>query len=101
MMTDTFRDIEKLEAVRTMIRSSATQKGHRLSRLGLLPDHFHLTLGTPLESSPEDVALSYMNNIAFVYDMRPVLMSSFYVGTFGEYDLGAIPRVDQVDVKKK
>ena len=37
----------------------------------LLPDHIHLTLGCQLNEAPQDVAL---------------------VGTFGEYDLGVVPR---------
>jgi len=37
-----------------------------------------------------DVALGYMNNIAYGYGMVPLFQSGFYAGTFGEYDLGAI-----------
>lgn len=79
-----------LEAVRVMLRKASTVKGHLLSRLGLLPDHLHLVLGIAPEESPIEVALSYMNNIAFVYGMQPVLKASCYLGTIGEYDLGAI-----------
>ena len=79
-----------LERVRAMILKASDAKGHLLSRVGLLPDHLHLVLGFSPEESPLDVALSYMNNIAFVDDMQPVLMRSCYLGTVGEYDLGAL-----------
>ncbi len=78
------------ERVRAMIRRAAESKGHLLSRLGLLPDHLHLVLGFSPDESPEEIALSYMNNIASVYDMEPILKPSYYIGTIGEYDLGAI-----------
>lgn len=82
----------KHEQVRAMIRRAATAKGHLLSRLGLLPDHMHLVLGFSPDESPQDVALSYMNNIAYVYGMQPVLKPSYFVGTIGEYDLGAVAK---------
>ncbi len=78
------------EQVRAMIRRAAGSKGHLLSRLGVLPDHLHLVLGFSPDESPQEIALSYMNNIAYVYGMTPVLKPSYYVGTIGEYDLGAI-----------
>jgi hypothetical protein len=37
-----------------------------------------------------DVALVLMNNMAFTQGMKPMFRKSFYVGTFGEYDRGAI-----------
>jgi hypothetical protein len=38
---------------------------------------------------PDD---TYMNNIAFLHGMRPVLQCGYYAGTFGEYNLEAIRR---------
>ncbi len=83
------------EQVRNMIRSVASANGHLLSRLALLPDHMHIVLGTSMDESPQSVALCYMNNVCGVYDFQPVLRPSFFVGTIGEYDLGAITRADQ------
>jgi hypothetical protein len=51
-----------------------------------------LELGCGLEDSPLEVALSYVNNLAYTQGMKPVYQFGFYVGTFGEYDLGAIRR---------
>ena len=77
-------------AVREMIRKASSTKGHLLSRVGIVPDHLHLSLGILPEEKPQDVALSYMNNIAFAQGMRPVLMHGCYLSGFGAYDLGAI-----------
>ncbi len=31
-----------------------------------------------------------MNNLAYAAGMKPIVPFGFYVGTFGEYDLGAM-----------
>lgn len=77
----------------TILAASAV-KQHRLSRAAILPDHIHLALGCNLEESPQQVALAYMNNLAYVCGMKRVFKFSFYAGTFSEYDLGVIPRAD-------
>ena len=38
------------------------------------------------------ISLRFMNNLAYREEMKPVFDFGYYVGTFGEYDLGAIPR---------
>ena len=63
-----------------------------LARASIVPEHIHLSLGCNLEESPLDVALSYMNNLAYASEQRPVFKFGCFVGTFGEYDLGVIPR---------
>jgi REP element-mobilizing transposase RayT len=77
---------------RDMFVSAATRKGHRLSRLSIQPDHLHATLGCNLNELPQEVALSYMNNLAYAHGMKDVLQYSYYVGTFGEYDMQAVRR---------
>ncbi len=77
---------------RDMIESASRAKGHLLKRAALLPDHVHITLGCDLSESPETVALAYMNNLAFAHGMTPVFRFSYFTGTFGEFDLGVIPR---------
>ncbi len=79
-----------LEAVCEMVLKVSRLKGYALSRAGILPDHLHLTLGCPLEVPPVDVALAFLNNLAFVHQMRPVFQFGAYLGTFGEYDQGAV-----------
>ena len=82
-----------LLAAREMVIRSARAKGYLLSRIGVLSNHFHIALGCDVEARPADVALSFMNNIAYLRKMRAVLRFSFYVGTFGPYDRNAIRRV--------
>jgi len=83
-------DSQQLERIRKAIRITAQRHDHLLSRVGLLNDHVHLVLGIGVDQSPLDVALPYMNNIAWMFEMQPVLWKSCYLGTIGEYDLGAI-----------
>ncbi len=66
------------------------KKGHLLSRAGIFADHLHLAVGCGIRESPQEVALSYMNNLAYARGMRPVFQFGCYVGTFGEYDFGAL-----------
>ena len=61
-----------------------------LSRAGLVADHLHLTLGCGVNEAPEDVAVCYMNDLAFNHGMKDLFEDSYYVGTFGPYDLNAV-----------
>jgi REP element-mobilizing transposase RayT len=74
------------------ILATARKKEQTISRLSLLPDHLHFTLKFGYEMSPLDVVLPYMNNIAFMHGMSPVLMESYYAGTIGPYDMNAVRR---------
>lgn len=79
-----------LTAYRQAIIASCRNQGWLLSRIGLMSNHVHVLLGPCVEDSPMEVALVLMNNMAFTQGMKPMFRSSFYVGTFGEYDRGAI-----------
>lgn len=81
---------ERLNSLSRMIERVATKYGYRLSRVGLLPDHIHLTLGCPVDHSPEDVALRYLNNLAYAVGMTPDFQFGYYAGTIGDYDRGAV-----------
>jgi hypothetical protein len=83
-------DDKVLSAMATMMRAASRKKQHLLSRAGIVPDHLHFTLGCRPDESPLNVALSYMNNLAFAGGMRRVFSYSCFVGTLGEYDLGAV-----------
>jgi hypothetical protein len=72
------------------LEAAAAKHGHRMSRAALLADYVHLTLGCGLAESPEQVVLGYMNNGAYACGMKPVFRFSYYVGTIGEYDRGAV-----------
>jgi len=79
-----------LNKMRNMIVNISKKNRYRLSAAGIFPDHIHLTIGCSSVESPEDVALSYLNNLAHAQGMRPIYQAGYYVGTFGEYDLGAV-----------
>lgn len=81
---------EILNSLLLMVERAALKHGQRLSRVALLADHIHLTLGCEVRQSPEDVAISYLNNCAFAYGQKPVFSFGYYAGTMGEYDRGAV-----------
>lgn len=87
---DRFVDEVSLERIRTTCEKNAQKKGYLLGSYSVMPDHVHLAMRGNVEESPEEIALGFMNNIAFVFGQRPVLRPSYYVGTFGEYDMGAV-----------
>lgn len=77
--------LDRLELIRATLPVIAQKRGHLLSRAGILPDHLHLSIGCTPDLCPEQVALCYMNNLAYVLGMNAVYEYSYYVGTFGEY----------------
>ena len=79
-----------LDKIRNMIIALANKQEHRLSAAGIFPDHIHIALGCSINESPQDVALGYLNNLAYAWGMKAIYQSGYYVGTFGEYDTGAI-----------
>lgn len=81
---------EVLAGSREMIVRAAASKGWKLARIGLLSNHIHILLGCSMSDSPASVALSLLNNLAFVQGMAPAFRFSYYVGTFGRYDRNAI-----------
>lgn len=83
---------ERLTAVRDMIANASQAKGHRLSRAAILADHVHLLVGCNYLESPQEVALGYLNNLAFAQGMQRSYQFGYYAGTVGEYDLGAVRR---------
>lgn len=90
------RDVEirqhVLEARRAMLLAVAKKKGHLAGNGQIVAEHLHVALGCALVESPQGVALSYMNNLAYAEGMKPVFQYGFYVGTFSRYDLDAIRR---------
>jgi REP element-mobilizing transposase RayT len=76
---------ERLCAVRDMIFRSSDAKGYLLSRAAILSDHIHLVLGCPIDVPPLDVALGFLNNLAYAHGMLPVFQFGAFIGTVGEY----------------
>jgi REP element-mobilizing transposase RayT len=81
---------EVLDSRMQMIQRVAEKHGHRMSRVALLADHVHVTLGCAVDQRPAEIALSYLNNLAYAAGMKPVFQLSYYVGTIGEYDRGVV-----------
>ncbi len=79
-----------LNEISAMIRRVCQSKGYALASAGIVADHLHLAIGCPLESAPDEVALAFLNNLAFVHGMKPVFQFGAYLGTFGEYHDGAV-----------
>jgi REP element-mobilizing transposase RayT len=72
--------------IRNSIPRIAQKWNCRVSRAGILPDHIHIALGCSHEVAPDEVALSFLNNFAYLYGMKPIFQFGAYVGKFGEYD---------------
>lgn len=83
-------DDEALWHVRKMVIESSEKKGWLLSRAGIVANHLHIAVGCGTTNCPADVALSYLNNLAYLYQMQPQFRFGYYAGTIGKYDLGAI-----------
>jgi REP element-mobilizing transposase RayT len=83
-------DEQVLQQAMEMIERVSGAKGYALSRGGILADHIHLALGCPITSAPAEVALAFLNNLAYVHGMKPVFQFGAFVGTFGEYHQGAV-----------
>jgi REP element-mobilizing transposase RayT len=79
-----------LEETQSMLKRASAHHKHLLSDVGILSDHVHLAIGCDIKESPLTVALSYLNNLAYAQGMKVAYQHGGYLGTFGEYDLGAI-----------
>lgn len=76
-----------LQKVTDIIVNAAQLKNHLLRAAGILSDHVHIAVGCGIEDSPQDVALSYMNNLAYAHGMDRIYQYGYYAATFGQYDL--------------
>ena len=85
-----FEQLSTLSVIRDGCLKIAAKKDFRISRLAVLPDHVHVALDTPPEFSPAEVAGAFQNNLAYLLGNRRVWRDTFYVGTFGEYDMATV-----------
>lgn len=86
-------DYETLGRIRDTSLRVALKKGYGLKALSVMPDHLHVALRGNIEQSPEELALSFLNNIAHVLGRNRVWEDAYYVGTFSEYDVKAVRRL--------
>ena len=87
-----FTDQRSLNRIGETCDKVASKKACRVASRTVMPDHIHLALRGDIQQSPEEIALAFMNNIAFAFGQAAVFRPSYYVGTFGEYDMGAVRR---------
>ena len=87
-----FVDEPGLKAIRDGSFRIAAKKGYRIAAVSVMPDHVHLALRGAIEHSPEEIALSFQNNLAHMLRQGAVWRPGYYVGTFGEYNMNAIRR---------
>ncbi len=85
-----FTDSASLNRLAGTCDKVANKKGYAISVRSVMPDHIHISLRGTIASSPEDIALSFMSNIAYAFGQQAILKPSYYVGSFGEYDMGSI-----------
>lgn len=79
-----------LETTRQMLIAACAKHELRLSRAGLIANHLHLAIGCDIENTPAQVAVMLLNNLAYAHGSVRVYRSSYYVGTFGQIDRGAL-----------
>lgn len=82
-----FGEAETLTRIRDSSFAIARKKGHQIASLSVLPDHLHTALRGNIEKSPEEIALGFMNNLAYSLGQNAVWQYGYYAGTFGEYDM--------------
>jgi len=70
----------------------ASNKGYAISNLAIMPDHLHIALRGNVEHTPQDIALAFQNNLAYLMGQCRIWEYNYYVGTFGEYTMGAVRR---------
>lgn len=74
------------------VMAIAMKKSCMVSELSVMPDHLHLALRGDITRSPHEIALAFQNNLAYRLGQIRVWENSYYVGTFGSYDMGAVRR---------
>lgn len=85
-----FYDFETLNQISRSCLALSKENMHWIKTRSLLPDHLHMAMRGDVESSPQDIALYYLNQLADAVGRKAIWQPSFYVGSFGEYDMGAV-----------
>jgi REP element-mobilizing transposase RayT len=71
----------------------AEKKDYKIGAISVMPDHVHLALRGNIEHSPEQIALAFQNNLAYMLNRGAIWRPGFYIGTFAEYNMRAIREV--------
>ena len=81
---------EFLEKTSSMLERICHRRSILLAEAGLPANHLHLAVGVDVTKSPQEIALCFLNNLAYAHGNQAIYRHGAYVGTFGNYDLGAI-----------
>jgi REP element-mobilizing transposase RayT len=79
-----------LAKIRDTVLRICVKKSYAASTLAVLPDHLHLAVRGAIDQAPEEIALSFLNNLAHALGQRPWWEAGYYAGTFGEYGMTAV-----------
>src|SRR5262249_54442440 len=70
------------EATLTLVRDTCLRvgdkKGYGMSTLAVMPDHLHLALRGDIGHSPQEVALAFLNNLAYAVGQRALWENGYY-----------------------
>ncbi len=83
-------DEQWLGTIRDWSLKIAQKKGYAISCLSVMPDHLHVALRGNIEHSPQEIALTFQNNLAYALGQVRVWQFTYYMGTFGEYNMQAV-----------
>ena len=83
----TMRADHREVTVRAVI-DTAAKYDHDVLSLIAAPDHLWLCVDVPAERSPGEVALSYLNNVAFRHGSRPVFERGCHLETVSSTQVG-------------
>jgi REP element-mobilizing transposase RayT len=86
-------DYERLAAERDGVLRVVKAKGYILKSVSVMPDHVHVAFRGDIEQTPEEIALSFMNNLSFLLGRNRVWEDEYYVGTFSEYGADVVNRL--------
>ncbi|HPM82747.1 MAG TPA: transposase [Candidatus Anammoximicrobium sp.] len=94
-------DETSLATLRDWSLAVAKKKGHAISALSVMPDHLHAALRRNINDSPQEIALGFLNNLAYGFGQKPIWQNGYYVGTFSEYTMGAVRTAGGDDAEEK
>ncbi|MHC4400808.1 MAG: transposase [Planctomycetota bacterium] len=88
---------ESLSRIKDGCLAIARRRDCQISTGSIMPDHLHLALRGNIQRSPHEIVLCFQNNLAYLMGQRRVWMDTYYVGTFGEYDMKVVRRPAERD----
>ncbi|MDP6631082.1 MAG: transposase [Kiritimatiellia bacterium] len=83
-------DYELMGKIRDTCLAIGRKKECGIRAVSVMQDHTHVALKGNIALSPEEIALSFLNNLAFGMGRNRVWKDEYYVGTFSEYGMESI-----------